>query len=218
MVAYKKIKKFLFNSLFAVSRKELKKQLRGMDSVLDIGCGPNSPVSEAKKLYGFYSVGTDIYQTAIDQSKQNGVHDDHHCVDVLDLVRTFGEKSFDAVVALEIIEHLEKSKGEQFLILLNKIARKKIILSTPNGFLPCTVFPGENPHQEHLSGWTVDELEREGYRCIGTVGLKPIYGERGDIVFRPQWFWSKIGAFSQLITYHLPRLGFGLFCYKKITH
>ena len=40
---------------------------------------------------------------------------------------------------------------------MEKVARKKVIVFTPNGFVPQRPYDG-NPFQEHLSGWSVDEI------------------------------------------------------------
>ncbi len=46
----------------------------------------------------------------------------------------FGENSFDAVIMLEVAEHLEEQKVFEVLRKLEKWAREKVIISTPNGF------------------------------------------------------------------------------------
>ena len=42
---------------------------------------------------------------------------------------------------------------------MERVAREKIILTTPNGFLPTYAGPRDNPEEKHLSGWTYDELK-----------------------------------------------------------
>jgi hypothetical protein len=98
----------------------------------------------------------------------------------LDAEKIFGPKSFDVVMAAEILEHLPKEDGPKLLLVCENVARKLVIITTPNGFLeqdPALV-PNEpwakNPYQKHLCGWWAHELEDLGYN----VGLN---GAPGDL-------------------------------------
>jgi len=46
----------------------------------------------------------------------------------------FKQKSFDTVLCMEVIEHLEKEEAIRLIEDMEKIARKKIIITTPVGF------------------------------------------------------------------------------------
>jgi len=75
----------------------------------------------------------------------------------------FGENSFDVVQACEVLEHLPKKDGASFLQALCDTARFFAIISTPNGF-KAQAAHADNPHQEHLSGWTAEELTALGWK------------------------------------------------------
>jgi len=102
----------------------------------------------------------------------------------LNTVEIFGEKSFDVVMACEILEHLEKEDGPRLLGVLEKVARRLVIGTTPNGFLEQDPekAPNEpwakNPYQKHLCGWSAPELIDLGY-CVVANGAPPV--DRRDI-------------------------------------
>jgi hypothetical protein len=91
--------------------------------------------------------------------------------DALDAEKIFGPKSFDVVQAAEILEHLPKEKGPELLAVCERVARKLVIVTTPNGFLEQdpALHPEEgwakNPYQKHLCGWETHELEALGYEA-----------------------------------------------------
>ena len=91
----------------------------------------------------------------------------------LDAEKIFGPKSFDVVMAAELLEHLPKEDGPKLLAVCESVARKFVIITTPNGFLEQdpALAPNEpwakNPYQKHLCGWLPHELEALGYE----VGL-----------------------------------------------
>ena len=103
--------------------QKLESELKGMSSVLDLGCGSNSPLSKIKK--NFFSVGVDIFEPSIKKSKKNKIHDEYKIADVLEIDKFFKRKSFDVVVALDLIEHLKKKDGLRLLKKMEVIGRKK---------------------------------------------------------------------------------------------
>ena len=60
------------------------------------------------------------------------IHSEYFSKKIRDL--DFGENSFDAVIMLEVAEHLEEQEVFEVLRKLEKWAREKVIISTPNGF------------------------------------------------------------------------------------
>lgn len=115
----------------------------------------------------------------------------------LDAVSLFGEHSFDVVMACELIEHLDKEDGPKLLRRLEKVARRLVIGTTPNGFLeqdPAKT-PHEpwakNPYQKHLSGWTAPELVELGYCVIANAAVPK---DRRDVfpVGASLIFWKQV--------------------------
>jgi len=128
----------------------------------------------------------------------------------------FKEKSFDIVICLALIEHLEKEEGEKLLDDMEAIARKQVIISTPVGEYKQGALGG-NPYQEHRYCWDPDELEEKGYKVRG-VGIRGVMGEgalfsRLSKVIGPfRWVpWLLAGP----LVYYLPKLAGTQICWKR---
>lgn len=190
----KNIKKTFPNlALFTLSL-ELENLLSDCDSVLDLGCGDNSPIGFIKRKG--YLVGVDGFKKSILKSKKLNIHDKYLHKNILDVKKDFKKNSFDAVVALDVIEHLPKKDGYKLIKIMEHLAIKKVILLTPNGFVNQT---GEgNGLQEHLSGWSVADFKKSGYNVFGRYGIKSLRGEKAELKYRPKIFWGLISEISNL--------------------
>ena len=210
---------FLKNNLRAclaiTTAGELKKAIRGMKTVLDVGCGPASPLKEFKKELGIYSVGIDVFPENINASKKALIHDEHYVMDALDIDKKFKEKSFDAVIAIDLIEHLTKEESEEFIPKVEAIAKKLIIISTPNNFLEQRSHSG-NPFLKHKCGWTLREMKELGFKCKGIIGPRFIHGECAAIKLKPIKFWSKVSLLCQKFINRFPKFAASIICIKKI--
>jgi len=97
---------------------------------------------------------------------------------------------------------------------MEEIAKKKVIIFTPNGFNPQEA-SNDNPYQKHKSGWTTDEMKSFGYEVIGLNGLKYLRGEKAKFRYKPELLWTIISVLTQIITKNVPQLSFHLFCIKN---
>jgi SAM-dependent methyltransferase len=202
----------LYAKIFPALAYYLTRELRGCRTVLDLGCGENSPLRWVKK--SFRSVGVETFQPAIEISQALGIHDDYVNSDVL--AADFPERSFDAVLALDLIEHLPHTDGLVLLERMERFAARKVIVFTPNGFLPQDTF-NHNPFQEHKSGWTVADFRSRGYRVLGINGLKPLRGRGTQPVIRPRLLGRVISDITRPLAHRCPELAFQLLCIKDIT-
>src|ERR1043166_5173699 len=118
-----------------LSLLELRKALNDCDTVLDVGCGSPSPLHlfQARR-----SVGIDGHQPSLDQAQKSGTHHEFICEDIRRLEHQFSGGQFDCCIALDVIEHLKKADGFKLMEAMEKVARRKVIFFTPNGFLPQT--------------------------------------------------------------------------------
>lgn len=190
----------------------LQKELNGVKTVLDVACGARSPLAEFRKK--FYSVGIDIFKPSIEKSKKAKLHDEYKVGNVLNLDKFFKNKSFDVVVALDIIEHLEKKDGLKLLEQMEKIAKDKVIVLTPYGFTQQHSYD-KNPYQIHKSGWYPKEFSKRGYKVLGMRGFRFIRGEYATIKYKPWLFWGIISTFSQYISFMFPDISYQLIAIKK---
>jgi len=164
-----------------------------------------------------YTVGVDVFELAIEESKKLKIHNESKVMDVTKICvgREFQENSFDCVCALDVIEHLTKEAGLKLINSMEKIARKKVIIACPNGFLRQGVHDG-NSFQVHISGWEMDEMRNMGYRVVGINGWKYLRGEAGKIKWRPRIFWGGISLLSRLIVTNRPSKAFEILCVKDL--
>jgi SAM-dependent methyltransferase len=185
-----------------------------MESVLDVGCGKNSPLAKVKKH--FYSVGVDLFKESIQKSKKLHIHDEYILCDVTKLDTKIKQKSYDAVIALDLIEHLNKDEGKRLLQSVEKIAKKKVIIMTPNGFYKQEPYE-KNPYQIHKSGWSTSDFASLGYTVYGIRGFKQIRGEYATIRWQPWILWGLIASVSQYFLIPFPRFSYQIFAVKNIT-
>jgi SAM-dependent methyltransferase len=198
----------------------LQKELEDCETVLDLGCGPDSPLQYCKNIRR--SVGVEAFAPYLEKSKKKNIHGEYLDKKIEDL--EFPENSFDAVIMIEVLEHLPEKVGVEILKKTEKWARKKVIVSSPNGFVAQKAVDN-NPLQRHLSGWDYDKMKKLGYHSHGLAGLKFLRQEvQGDtmgddlmtsIRFWPKPFWFIVAAISQIFVYFIPLVAFELFCIKS---
>jgi hypothetical protein len=194
--------------------REIRSHLRGCQMVLDVGCGDFSPMSY---LSGFHLVGVDGYPPAVEEAKGRGTHDEMLLGNVLQLGELFRDRRFDACVALDVIEHLKKEDGWRMLEDMERLATRRVIIFTPNGFIPQRSQHGDL--QEHLSGWTAEEMRSRGYKVFGMYGPKKLRGEYHRIKWQPRVFWVMVSLFCHYAyTRTRPEKAAAIFCVKEIRH
>jgi ubiquinone/menaquinone biosynthesis C-methylase UbiE len=200
----------------------LQKELKDCDTVLDLGCGPSSPLKNCKNIK--FSLGVEAFKPYLNISKKQKIHTQYLQKNILSL--DLPKNSFDAVILIEVLEHLTKKDGLKILKLANKWAKKKIIISTPNKYFPMNSVD-QNSYQKHLSGWDISELKSFGFKCYGVSGLKSFYSSQNqvdsliknkyyqNIRFYPQKLFYLLNGFFQIFIYYFPSLAFGLFAVKN---
>jgi hypothetical protein len=182
-------------------------------SVLDVGCGDEGGL--IRFVPGVpYSVGID--KRIPEPASQTPLHTEYLELDIRLLAEHFEPRSFDCVVALDVVEHLSREDGFRLLDSMETIASKRVIVFTPNGFLPQPP-AANNPYQQHLSGWTTNDLERLGYRVVGINGWKPLRGPYASIRWRPTGFWRRVSLMTQPLVASRPRSAFQLLCVKDVV-
>ena len=199
---------------------EIEKHLSGCKTILDVGCGENSPVAKFDKSYKL--IGVDGHKPSITISKKQKIHDSYIHGDIRKLNSLVKKKSYDAAIALDVIEHLNKVDGYKLLADMERAARKKVILVTPNGFVP--QYNKGNRLQAHLSGWTVKDFKEKGYKVEGIYGTKFCNIFRTDeakLRWKPRFFWGLIWGILVETTHHLytknyPEYSIALLAVKNI--
>jgi ubiquinone/menaquinone biosynthesis C-methylase UbiE len=167
--------------------------------VLDIGCGKGVIgfliKTEQKDLA--YLIGIDLNLEYLRQTKLHNVYDDLILASAETL--PFKNKSIDVVIAVEVIEHLSKTKGYVFLEEIEKIVLNLALLTTPNGFLESKT--PSNLFEVHRSGWQTEELRSKSFQIFG-MGLKLYRNHPSTLTYVLQyiltpftWIMPQISAF-----------------------
>jgi SAM-dependent methyltransferase len=129
----------------------------------------------------------------------------------------FADRSFDIVICLEVLEHLEKTDGEKLLKELERVAAKQLILSTPMGKYQQGVFDG-NPHQEHKHIWNPADMKEKGYKLKG-AGLRNLGGKAGIESKHSesvQVLVNMLWVVTSLFTHYFPSMAGDMVCTKKL--
>ena len=149
----------------------LRGMLQGCGTILEMGCGESSLILKAGIAERTKVTAVDIFQPYIEKHKKEGIYHDCICDDITSV--QFKTGSFDAVVCMDVVEHIAKSKVIGSNILDNmKGWGRKVIITTPNGFTTNYHNSAENPFQNHLSCWVEDDFLKHGYMVRGLSGLK----------------------------------------------
>lgn len=186
-------------------------------SVLDIGCGDGSLMNKVNSDKKYEVTGVDLYKPSIEKAIASGLY---RRVIMRDLRKIkFKDKSFDVVLASQVIEHLKKEDSLRLISKLEKIAKNKVILTTPKGFVEYDPFEviEDNKFQEHKSGWEVKDLENMGYKVYGQ-GSGFIY-QPGGLLYRCRRLKDILVLISFLlasITYFIPVTGAYIIAVKEI--
>lgn len=130
-------------------------------SLLDIGGGPG--------VVGLHAWNVPIVHV-LDIFEPHTLPPNFTLGTALDAARIYGRQNFDVVQCAEMVEHLPKSDGLSLLELLPTLARRLVLVTTPNGFVPQELDSGEewaeNPYQRHLSGYDPEHFTSRGYSIV----------------------------------------------------
>jgi len=200
----------IYKKFFPSWEDYLKRELAGCETVLDLGCGYNSAIQYCKVPF---SVGVELFEPYLQESQKKSIHSEYIKEDITKI--EFAPKSFDIVVCFEVLEHLTKDQGYKLCEKMEKWAKNKIVIKTPNNYIEQDGYD-DNPLQEHKSGWDVEELQKLGFEVYGISGWKKLRGYRGEIQYKPVLLWKCISSLTQKITYRCPKSAFQLFAIKRI--
>ena len=195
-------------------KQGLRRALLGCKSVLDVGSG----ISHTLRQLGVeYAVGAEGYLPALEQAKSEKTHNEYvHC-DVQNLGEHFQSGQFDACMALDVIEHLDKKGGLKLIADMERIARRRVVFLTPSGFLP----QGQTELgdlQAHHSGWEPEEMEQLGYHVTGLLGPKKLRGQYHRLNRRPNVFWGMVSFAGQVLwSKSHPKNAAAILCVKNIS-
>jgi len=147
---------------------EVTKRLKTTEVVLDIGSG----IRPQKLVTPRVHICFEPYQGYLDHLQEKAKDEFGRSYLILkgtweDAVKVLPPKSVDSVFLLDVIEHLEKKKGQRLLKKTEKLAREQIVIFTPLGFVPQEHKDGQDAWgleggkwQEHKSGWYPKDFDQ----------------------------------------------------------
>lgn len=190
-------------------------------TILDLGCEDGRLLTLLSDGKDWKVTGVDIFQKNVNRTAKRKIYIKAIKGDIVEISKKLirEKKKFDVVFCSQVIEHIDRKKGEEFLGLVDKLAKEKIIIGTPRGFMEQPhAFLGDNPHQVHKSGWSEDDFRRRGYKVYG-IGFGPVWSEEGlgRTYSKPLALLASIisYAFSPIV-YYFPFLAAGILCTKEI--
>lgn len=142
-------------------------------TILELGCGKGAFGNLINDEGKYKITGIDIFEPYLNVCKDTKKYEK---VLKRDLTRKlpFKNNGFDAVVCLQTMEHLDKRDGMSLMIEMERISKKLVVITTPNGDCLQDDYD-ENKYQRHLSTWVSNNFKNKGYKVFGT-GLKLAYG------------------------------------------
>jgi SAM-dependent methyltransferase len=185
------------------------------ESILDIGCGKGEPMKFVNRRKRYFSVGIDAFGPYLEKCKKAGYHSDFILGDIRKL--PFRKKSFDVVLIMEVLEHLDRPDGIALLQCAQDLARKQVIITTPLGKYEQNSYDS-NPHQEHKYIWSSREIKKLGYK-IKLLGLRGIGGEKGigaNIPEKLKFLVDILWVITGPLTFVLPFLAGEMVCTKNV--
>lgn len=199
----------------------LRREIGEADTILDLGCGDGRLMEVLSQGKKWKVLGVDIFSEYVKVAKKRRPYEFVILGDIEETVEKLIRKKnkFDVVFFSQVIEHIPRKAGEKILDRLEEVAKKRIIVGTPRGFMyQPEAFLDSNPHQVHKSGWSEEDFSSRGYKIYG-VGIKPIWSEEGLARTRNTLafvFWTLVAYLVSIPVYFFPKLGAGILAVKKI--
>lgn len=157
------------------------------DSLLSLCCGIGL---ELKDLNTQDITAVDITPQYLEQVTSRCPQAKTVLSSALDYIKKQPDNSVDVISIIDGIEHMDKKTGLEVIKHMKRVARKQILLFTPqgsgkDGYLrnePHNAWgiEGADEHQTHKSGWTALELKDLGFEIFDMVQDISQHNEKYD--------------------------------------
>lgn len=190
----------------------IKRALTGSQSLLNAGCGAR----EARQFGVPHNTGIELHKPTFDRAVAGKTHDRLIHGDVREIDKHFPDKSFDACLCVDVIEHLTKTESERLLANMERIARNVVVVICPVGWL-LQHHVEEDDLQEHQSAWMPSDLRARGYVVRGLLGWSKLRGEYHILKYRPRIFWGAVSLLTQQWTRWHPEHATSMVAVKRLV-
>jgi SAM-dependent methyltransferase len=171
-------------SLLAIAAREVIDR----SSILDLGCGPGWVLGESGVTSRADVYGVDLHKPSIEAALIAGYKKVFEN-EIMTFIKQLPDDSYDMVTAFDLIEHFDKQEGTRLMAEMLRVARGKVLIMTPNGFVEQDA-DLDNAYQEHKSGWTCSDFRSLGFQKFeGINGYRKLRGSYG----RPRIKPTKVG-------------------------
>src|SRR5260221_2159998 len=178
-------------------------RIQDVDVVLDLGPG----ICPQPFVRAYVHICVDAHRPYLERVKHELADNPRYIFINASWDRVIGmlpDKSVDSVFALDFIEHLEKEDGFRMLREAERVARRQIVVATPQGFFPQSYEDPEKPDrwgmgggswQTHRSGWDPEDFGERWDFVISPDGI--VLNEDNQLLEKPM---GAIWAFRNLST------------------
>ncbi len=152
-----KVRKFYLSKLI-----EMHFPKRIDSKILEIGCGHGALIYYAKKMGYNHLEGVDASLEQVEEAWKLGLRDNIRHEDLMETLIKSADKSYDAIVALDVIEHMTKNELLDLVRELHRVIRDggKLILHMPNAASPFfgRVRYGDYTHEQAFTQSSLSQL------------------------------------------------------------
>lgn len=142
---------------------------QGIKTILDVGAGDCWFTDHlTRETEAEIHVAVDIWEPSLEKARAKGIPGlTTFGMDVREYLRLRADAAFDAVLAIDLVEHFKEEDFTWMLGQLERVAKHLVIVWTTYGFVeqgPFSMDGEPNPYQEHFygpmpedfKGWNVD--------------------------------------------------------------
>jgi len=145
--------------------------------ILDLGCGTGAPMQYFNRNGGYKVYGIDAHAPTADIARATGLYEAVITGDIYRCMLELDADQFDAVIGLQVLEHLEKDVAYSVMSVAQMLSRQVVIFTVDVHGVEQEPY-GDNEYQRHLSSWKPQDFISKGFNVKG-IGIRGWPGDNG---------------------------------------